>query len=97
MAYELENLGYKVIEAQNGKQAIEILKKNQFDLVISDLVMLEADGLEVYKNIQQLQPKAKFILLTAFVESDKAKTAQLLVKENFFEKSLGHDLLFQKI
>ena len=97
LAYELEDLGYKVVEAQNGKQAIEILNKNQFDLIISDLVMPEADGLEVYQNLQQFQPEAKFILLTVFVDSDRAKTAQSLLKENFLEKSASYDLLFQKI
>ena len=60
LAYELENLGHKVIEAENGKQAIEILKKNQFDLVISDLVMPEIDVLEVFDYVQKHHPEVNF-------------------------------------
>jgi CheY-like chemotaxis protein len=97
LAYELEDLGYKVTEASDGNEAIELIHKYHFDLVISDLVMPEADGLEVYHILKKLQPHAKFILLTAFVESDKSKTARLLLKENFLEKSIGYDVLFRKI
>jgi len=97
LAFELEDAGYQVVEAENGRQAIELINTNKFDLVVSDLVMPEADGLEIYEQLQNISPGTKFILITAFVDSEKAKAAQLLLKENFLEKSMGYDLIFQKI
>jgi len=97
LAFELEDAGYQVVEADNGRQAIELINKNKFDLVVSDLVMPEADGLEIYEQLQNISPGTKFILLTAFVDNERAKNAQSLLKENFLEKSLGYDLIFQKI
>ncbi len=41
MAAELENQGYEVVKASNGKKAIGFLEKNTFDLVITDLVFAE--------------------------------------------------------
>lgn len=97
LTYELEDLGNEVTEACDGNEAIELIHKYHFDLVISDLVMPESDGLEVYHILKKLQPHTKFILLTAFMDSERAKTAQMLLKENFLEKSVGYNVLFQRI
>ncbi len=74
-----------------------MIKKNHFDLVVSDLIMLETDGLEVYQILHQLLPNTKFILLTAFIDSERAKLAQKILKESFYEKSIGHEELVQSI
>lgn len=95
LAFELEDASYQVIEAENGKQAIELINKNQFDLVISDLVMPEADGLEVYHSLQETNPQTKFILLTAFADNERAKLARRILKESFIDKSIGHKELIQ--
>jgi len=97
LAFELMDAGYKVTEAENGKQAIEFIKKKQFDLVISDLVMPEADGLDVYYTLQRSHPETKFILLTAFCDDEKARVAKKLFKDNFLNKSTSHELLIEKI
>ena len=97
LAFELADAGCQVTEAENGRQAIELIKKKQFDLVISDLVMPEADGLEVYHTLQRINPKTKFILLTAFSDSEKAKIARTHIKENFLRKSMDHEYLLKQI
>jgi two-component system alkaline phosphatase synthesis response regulator PhoP len=63
----LTNWGYEVKEAKDGVEALEQLKSNQFDLLISDIVMPNKDGWEVLKVVKA-NPKTKdmpVIVLTA--------------------------------
>lgn len=48
----LESIGCEITLAQNGKIALEYLDKSHFDLLISDLMMPEMDGLELIKNVR---------------------------------------------
>jgi CheY-like chemotaxis protein len=63
----LTKLGYEVKEAADGEQAIEQLKKGNFDLMICDILMPKKDGWEVVKEVKS-NPRTKdipVILLTA--------------------------------
>lgn len=63
----LVKLGYEVKEAPDGEQAIEQLRKDSFDLVISDIMMPKKDGWQVIKEVRS-NPKTKdipIIILTA--------------------------------
>lgn len=53
MCKKLELEGYVVIEAENGKFALEELKKNNIDLMLLDLVMPEMDGFEVLEIVSK--------------------------------------------
>ena len=63
----LTKLGYEVMEAMDGEQAIERLGKDDFDLLICDILMPKKDGWEVIKEVKS-NPKTKempVIVLTA--------------------------------
>ena len=63
----LDKLGYEVMEAGDGVQAIEQLGKDDFDLLICDILMPKKDGWEVIKEVKS-NPKTKaipVIVLTA--------------------------------
>jgi two-component system alkaline phosphatase synthesis response regulator PhoP/two-component system response regulator VicR len=63
----LDKLGYEVMEAADGEQAIEQLGKDDFDLLICDILMPKKDGWEVIKEAKS-NPKTKnlpVIVLTA--------------------------------
>jgi len=59
---------YTVIKADNGKEALEILaeKKNNIDLIISDIVMPKLDGIEMIKQIHKLNINKKVILMSGY-------------------------------
>lgn len=48
----LENLGYKVVIAEGGLRGLELLKENNFDLILLDLMMPDMHGLDVLKKIR---------------------------------------------
>lgn len=59
-----EENGYDVCEASDGKQGIALFKKEKPDLVITDLIMPDEEGLEVMKKIKQMLPDAKIIAIS---------------------------------
>jgi PAS domain S-box-containing protein len=67
-----QHLGYGLLEATNGKEALRVLQQNQVSLVVTDIKMPEMDGItlmeEIKKNFRYL--KNKVIAITAFSEND---------------------------
>ncbi|MBA2664206.1 MAG: sigma-54-dependent Fis family transcriptional regulator [Bradymonadaceae bacterium] len=58
--------GYEVATAEGGQQALDLLRTGAFNLVITDLMMPDIDGMDLLKLVQTLQPEAEVILMTAF-------------------------------
>lgn len=56
--------------AANGKQALELIETEKPDLVISDIVMPEMDGVELTKKIQEKWPEIQVIILSSYSEFD---------------------------
>jgi DNA-binding response OmpR family regulator len=63
---ELNEEGYLVLWARNGKEALQYLEESPCDLVILDIVMPEMDGLEVLAKIVSRYKKLPVILYTAY-------------------------------
>lgn len=57
-------------EAANGQEAIEICRKIQPDVILMDLLMEKMGGIEATKEIKQLSPNIKIIILTSFIDED---------------------------
>jgi|SRR5437588_9723343 len=64
----LEELGYHVHIAVNGEEGLKIFKAARFDVVVTDLRMPLMDGRELIRHIRQLDPNARVIMLSGFVE-----------------------------
>jgi CheY-like chemotaxis protein len=62
---KLEQCGYHVTEAENGAVAIDRLREERFDLVLTDILMPERDGLEVLMFLQQEQPETPCVVLSS--------------------------------
>ena len=66
---------YEVIIANNGKEALTLLKNNKIDLVISDIRMPDINGLDLLVKIKKEYPDTKVIIMTAYGSSDVQKEA----------------------
>ena len=64
----LENSGYDVTTAEDGKQALEIFQKEYFPIIVSDYQMPNIGGLELVTEIKKLGYKPLFLILTAVSE-----------------------------
>lgn len=70
----IEDEGYSVRGAQNGYQAIELVKEIAFDWVFLDIRMPGLNGLETYLEIKKISPDSKVVMMTGF-------SVEALVKE----------------
>jgi len=55
---------YTVLEAANGKEALSHFKPSMTDLVVTDLIMPEEDGLKVIMKLKELKPSLKIIAIS---------------------------------
>ncbi|TCK90507.1 two-component system chemotaxis response regulator CheY [Natranaerovirga hydrolytica] len=94
----LESNGYEVIgEAENGKQAIEMYKKLNPDLVTMDITMPELDGLEAMREIIKVDPNAKVVMCSAMGQSAMVLDAIKAGARDFIVKPFQEDLIMDKI
>jgi len=71
----LSNRGYEVLTAYDGEQAISLLDKLMFDLVITDLKMPKFDGMEVLKKAKEKDPNIEVVILTGHGTMDSVVEA----------------------
>jgi len=62
----LEALGYFAAGANNGKEALESIKKESFDLVITDIRMPEKNGIDLMKDIKEQYPDLPVVMITGY-------------------------------
>lgn len=64
LSFFLEDLGYRILSAENGRVGVDLFECQNVDLVLVDLRMPEMDGLEVLDRISQNNPYTPLIVLT---------------------------------
>jgi len=65
LAAALDDMGLRVVCAANGAEAIRRLGDADFDIIISDLMMPEVDGLDLLAHVRNRCPATPFVLVTA--------------------------------
>jgi len=77
----------------NGAEALEILKKESFDAIISDINMPVMTGLELLAEIRKLGIETPFVFLSAFGDKDNIQKALQLGANNFIDKPFSTQML----
>jgi two-component system response regulator AtoC len=67
--------GYKVQTAQNGEDALELLKKSSVDIVVTDLKLPKMSGVELLEGVKKLRPETEVILITGYGSIESAVDA----------------------
>ncbi len=67
--------GYSVSTAISGREALNLLEKEEFDIVLADVVMPHVGGLDVLKEVQKKWPSMPVVMVTAFATVKDAVTA----------------------
>jgi two-component system cell cycle response regulator CpdR len=82
----LINAGYQVVSFDNGRSAYQRLREEPFELLLTDIVMPEMDGIELARKATELDPDLKVMFITGFAavalnaESKAPKDAKVLSK-----------------
>lgn len=82
----LQRAGYQVSEAKNGEEALEVLAKQDFDVVLTDVKMPGIDGVELLRRIKTQAPDAIVILMTAYATLTMAVEALRLGAHDYLIK-----------
>lgn len=83
----LEDEGCTIFEAENGTKGLSQLSKQMVDLIITDLIMPDKEGIETIREIKQMHPQLKIIAMSGAVNG----TQYLLIT-----KALGADGIITK-
>lgn len=93
----LEDEGYHAESAENGLPGIERVKKQDFDVVLTDLIMPVMGGMEVLREIKRMKPKTSVIIITAFGTIESAVEALKSGASDYITKPFKIDEVQTKI
>ncbi len=95
----LETLGYTVLLAKSGREAIETYKKNKdkIDMVLLDMIMPEMGGSETYERLKEINPDIKVLLSSGYSINGPAKEILSRGCDGFIQKPFSMKDLSQKL
>ena len=82
---------YEMTSAEDGQKALELIEKQSYDMVISDLKMPHLSGLQLLEKSKKMQSDLIFILITAFDTSDTAVKAMKMGAYDYIPKPFNVD------
>ena len=93
----LDGLDFNIDVAENGKQALKIIEKNNYDLVLMDMQMPVMDGIEASEIIRETDNKTPIIALTANVLPEQVKQAMDAGMNHHLGKPINVEELYRAI
>ena len=85
----LKEDGHRIEEAENGRSALEKLRKADFELVITDLRMPDISGMDVLCQGRNIRPEARWIIITAYGSVESAVEAMKMGASDYLTKPFG--------
>ena len=84
---------YEVFNAQSGKEAIEIIKREKPRIILLDINMRGMDGIETLKRIRQIDKESAIIMVTGVKDDDTMRRAKELGADDYITKPLSLEYL----
>src|SRR5690554_590780 len=81
-----ENKDYEVFEAEDGLAGMEIIKKEDFDLILCDIKMPKMDGVEVLEAVKKIKPEIPIIMISGHGDLDTAVNTMRLGAFDYISK-----------
>jgi putative two-component system response regulator len=97
LARRLAQEGYSCAMANNGREALNFLYKDDYSLIISDIIMPQMDGFELLRMIRAINPGAIIIMITGYAEIETAAEAMRLGAYDFIIKPVNLDLVVHTV
>lgn len=93
----LRAMNYHVFEADGGRQAMESLRQDEPDVVISDMVMPGMDGLQLLKEAKALRADVPFVMVTGFPSHSTAVKVMQQGASDFLAKPFTTEDLIRRV
>lgn len=93
----LQNDGYDIKTAESGEIAFKMMSEKKYDLVITDLVMDQVDGIQVLKKAKELDPETMVIILTGYGGMTSAIDALRLSADDYLLKPCEAEEIFFRV
>jgi DNA-binding NtrC family response regulator len=78
----LQSAGYDVTSAATGESALDLMDREQYQVIVSDLFLPDKDGFDILQNVQKVSPTTEVIVVTGYAS---AQTAVRAMKEGAFD------------
>lgn len=89
----IAEFGYEAVECSSGKEALKLLKKRRFDLLFTDLILPETDGIKLMQNAIEIDPHLVCIMVTGQGTIETAVEAMKVGAFDYILKPLSPDIL----
>jgi CheY-like chemotaxis protein len=92
--------GYQVLKASNGKEGMKLYREDPFDLIITDLIMPEKEGIETIRGLTEEFPTIKIIAISGggrIGPADYLHMAKILGAKRTLAKPIGRDELVRTV
>jgi two-component system KDP operon response regulator KdpE len=93
----LESVGYSVVEASSGKEALAAVEKTRFALMTLDLSMPDMDGFDVLRAVRSKHPELKIVVASGFLHGKMLEPAKSLGADATLDKDLTAELLLPMV
>jgi len=81
--------GYRVFQAANGEEALTIFQKGEIDVILTDVMMPKLGGIELLKQLKEIEPTVVVIVMTGFAEKEVILNALKADADDFITKPLN--------
>jgi hypothetical protein len=95
----LTGLGYRVMQAANGEEAIKLFRANhdRIDLVIMDVIMPKMNGQEVYSQLQSIRAGVRVLFTSGYTRNIIQSKGILAEEQNFLSKPVSPSAIARKV
>jgi len=87
----LKDAGYQVATAETGEEAMEMIEKQDFSVMVLDVRLPGKTGIRILKEVKALKPQIKSIIITAYPSADLADEARNLGAVDYLIKPIAPD------
>jgi len=93
----LYTVGYKVFTAEDGIKALNLMKKENVDVLVTDIIMPNMDGYQLISAVQRLYPKTKILIVSGYSEKVHHNHENNLLFKNMLHKPYNSNELLARL